>query len=110
MASPLVKGFPTALVIGVCAWVLTQTLLGFLWDKWKPAGAVLIGVGLGYVVQRAGLVDMGSGPNGWLAAEFFGGLGGGLAALLHPKIQDLPIFRSIPTFFGPQPPSGGTGG
>ena len=86
--SPLMKGIPTAIVIGLLAWGLTEALTSWLAEKYRPAIAVLFGVAMGYLTHRADLVDFGGGPNGWLAAQVFGGIGGALAPLAHPFLRD----------------------
>lgn len=90
LGSPLMKGIPTALVIGLLAWVLTEALTSWMPEKYRPAIAVLLGVGMGYITARAGLVDFGAGPDGWLRAIIFGAIGGAGAPIAHPLLKNIP--------------------
>lgn len=93
LTSPLVKGTGIILLIGAIAWVLTEALTSWLPEKYRPAIAVLIGVGFGWLTFRADLIDFGAGPNAWLAAQVFGGIGGAVAPAAHPYLKDVPPFK-----------------
>lgn len=95
LSSPLMKGIPTALVIGAIAWTLTEALTSWLAEKYRPMIAVLLGVGMGYVTHRAALCDFGGGPDGWLAALVIGAIGGALAPAAHPLLKKVPPFSYL---------------
>lgn len=95
VASPLMKGIPTAMVIGALAWTLTEALTSWLAEKYRPTIAVILGVAMGYVTHRASLVDFGGGPDGWLAALVIGAIGGALAPAAHPLLKKVPPFSYL---------------
>jgi hypothetical protein len=105
VAKVLGKGTLSAGLVTALSWFSTEWILPtlFFWaqdrltEPVKRGVAFLAGWVMVMVAHGADIVNYGAGPKGWLAAGFFGFLGGGLAPALHGFIQ-----QRFPTVTNPR--------
>lgn len=110
ISSPLAKSIPVALVIGLLAWLVTEVGSFVVPTKWRPALALVAGVAMGYLCDRAGLLDFGAGPDGRFRALVLGLIGGALAPVAHERLKSVPPFSWLTTVTPTEPAKPPTGG